>query len=98
MDVLISWSGQQSHAVGTAVYDWLKEVIPGIKPWISTEDIAPGTSWFRSLMAQLESTSLCIICMTPDNVRSPWLYFEAGAIAGKRAEPRVCSYLIGVPG
>jgi hypothetical protein len=98
MDVLIRWSGQQSHQVGSALHDWLKEVIPGINPWISTEDIAIGTSWFQSLMTQLDSTSLCVICMTPENVRSPWLYFEAGAIAGKRVDARVCSYLIGVSG
>jgi len=98
MDVLISWSGQQSHSVGAALYEWLKEVIPGITPWISSEDIAPGTTWFPSLMAHLDSTSLCVICMTPENVRSPWLYFEAGAIAGKREDARVCSYLIGVAG
>jgi hypothetical protein len=98
MDVLVSWSGQQSRQVGSALYEWLKEVIPGINPWISTVDIAIGTSWFESLMTQLDSTSLCVICMTPENVRSPWLYFEAGAIAGKRADARVCSYLIGVSG
>ena len=98
MDVLISWSGQQSHSVGIALYEWLKEVIPGIQPWISSEDIAPGTRWVTPLMGQLDSCNLCIICMTPENVRSPWLYFEAGAIAGRRNDPRVYSYLIGVPG
>ncbi len=35
---------------------------------------------------------------TPENVRSPWLYFEAGAIAGKSTDARVCSYLIGLDG
>jgi hypothetical protein len=98
MDVLISWSGKQSHQVGSALHDWLNDVIPGIKPWISTEDIAIGTSWFQSLMTKLDATRFCVICMTPENARSPWLYFEAGAIAGKSAEARVCSYLIGVAG
>ena len=73
MDVLVSWSGRLSHRVGQALHEWLTDVLPAAKPWISSEDIGPGTSWFQSLMGKLESTSLCVICMTPDNVRSPWL-------------------------
>lgn len=75
---------------------WLKEVLPGIKPWISTADITKGSAWFPVLLGRLEAARLCIICVTPENVRSPWLYFEAGAIAGKSGDTRVCAYLIGL--
>jgi len=98
MDVILSWSGVQSRKVAEALTDWLKDVLPGIKPWISTEDITKGTAWFLALLGRLEAARLCIICITPDNVRSPWLYFEAGAIAGKGTEARLCPYLIGVQG
>ncbi len=98
MDVILSWSGTQSRMVAKAFREWLGSVLPGIKPWISTEDIAVGTRWFPSLMTQLETTATCILCLTPRNVRSPWLYFEAGAIAGKRDGALVCSYLVGVSG
>jgi hypothetical protein len=96
MDVILSWSGIQSRKVAEVLNDWLKDVLPGIKPWISTEDISKGTAWFPALLGRLEVARLCIICITPENVRSPWLYFEAGAIAGKGTDTRVCSYLIGV--
>lgn len=98
MDVILSWSGTQSRIVAKAFREWLGSVLPGIKPWISTEDIAVGTRWFPSLMTQLETTAICILCLTPRNVRSPWLYFEAGAIAGKRDGALVCAYLVGVSG
>lgn len=39
---------------------------------------------------------MCIICVTEQNVRSPWLYFETGAIAGKGEGVRVCPYLLGI--
>ena len=39
---------------------------------------------------------MCIICVTKENVRSPWLYFETGAIAGKGDGVRVCPYLLGI--
>src|SRR6266436_9436642 len=98
MDVILSWSGSQSRKVAESLHNWLKDVLPGIKPWISTEDITKGTAWFSALLGRLEAARLCIICITPENVRSPWLYFEAGAIAGKSTDARLCSYLIGVDG
>jgi len=96
MDVILSWSGSQSRKIGEALNSWLKEMLPGIKPWISTEDISKGSAWFPALLGRLEAARLCIICVTPENIRSPWLFFEAGAIAGKNTDARVCSYLIGL--
>jgi hypothetical protein len=37
---------------------------------------------------------LAIICLTPENLGSPWLLFEAGAVA-KNDESRVWTYLFG---
>ena len=96
MSILLSWSGKQSNAVAAALREWLNGVIPGVNPWMSATDIAPGTRWFEEIMKQLEQSTFCIICLTPDNVRSPWLYFEAGAIAAKSSDARVCGFLAGV--
>jgi TIR domain len=100
LDVIVSWSGRTSHAAAEAIHEWLPDVLPGIKPWISSEDIAIGTPWFAKLMGQLEKTGICITCVTRDNVKAPWIFFEAGAIVGKRFgnEPKVLSYLVGVEG
>jgi hypothetical protein len=43
----------------------------------------------------LEQSDLAIICLTPENLASPWLLFEAGAIA-KHASSRVWTYLFGL--
>ena len=45
---------------------------------------------------QLERSRVVIICVTAENVASPWGHFEAGAIAGRQEHSRVCPYLIGV--
>ena len=95
MKVFISWSGRQSHAVANALREWLPIAIPGCQPWTSSTDISAGSRWFPTLMQELESTRFCIICLTPDNLRSPWLYFEAGAIATSK-DSRVCGFLTGI--
>jgi hypothetical protein len=96
MTILISWSGKQSHAVAKALHEWISVVVPGSDPWMSSLDISPGDGWFPELMEKLEQTEFCIICLTPDNLRSPWLYFEAGAIAAKRKQAKVFGLLTGV--
>ena len=82
--------------VAEALNSWLEDLLPGIQPWVSTEDIAKGSAWFPALLGRLEFARLCLICVTPESVRSPWFYFGAGAIAGKGARVRVCAYLVGV--
>lgn len=81
MQVFISWSGAISGSVGQALRDWLPQVIHAVEPYISSEDIAKGERWGADLANHLEATDLGIICVTPENVGSPWLNFEAGALS-----------------
>lgn len=96
MKVLLSWSKEQSKGVASALHEWLPTVAPGIDPWMSSKDIAKGHDWFRELQDVLEQTKICIICVTPENVRSPWIYYETGAIATNGPDVLICPYLFGV--
>jgi hypothetical protein len=95
-DVLISWSKKQSKEMASVFYEWLPKVVPGIKPWMSSKDIDKGKQWFSELQGFLGEATSCIICVTKENVRSPWIYYETGAIAVKKQDVLVCSYLIGI--
>ncbi len=95
MDVLISWSGRQSRRVAEELYVWLPKVLPKVKPWISTQDIDKGKRWFDELQKYLATAKACIVCLTPENVNSPWLYWETGAIALTQKNP-ICPLLIGI--
>ena len=44
------------------------------------------------LHAELEDTSYGIVFLTPENLKSPWLLFEAGALSGKK-DAKVCVFL-----
>ena len=96
LEVFVSWSRPGSHQTALAFVDWLPLVLPGVKPWLSSEDITKGTPWFASISEQLQKSAACLICITPENVGSPWLFYEAGAIAHAMPGALICPYLIGV--
>ena len=95
MDVLVSWSKEQSKEMATVFHGWLPKVVPGFRPWMSSKDIDKGKQWFGELQTFLGEATSCIICVTAENVRSPWIYYETGAIAAKK-QVLVCPYLIGI--
>ena len=90
MDVLISWSKKQSREMASVFHGWLPKVVPGLRPWMSNKDIDKGKQWFAELQDFLGEATSCVICVTSENVRSPWIYYETGAIAAKKQEVLVC--------
>jgi hypothetical protein len=40
-----------------------------------------ATRWLEALNNSLEPASGAIVCLTPENLREPWIHFESGAIA-----------------
>jgi TIR domain len=81
MKVFISWSGEKSHKVATVLRDLLPYIIQVIKPFMSSGDILKGERWGDVLAKELEDTKFGIICLTPSNIKAPWLSFEAGALS-----------------
>lgn len=94
--VILTWSGKTSRAIASFLHEWLPKAIPDLVPWISSEDIAKGDLWFPELMAQLGRSPACIICVTPENYRAPWVYYEAGVIAAKKERGKIYTVLFGV--
>jgi class 3 adenylate cyclase len=93
MNVFISWSGTKSREVAAALRQWIPAVLPTSEPWIASE-LPAGSDWSREITHRLQQARIGIICLTEDNKDSPWLLFEAGALA--RAG-RLHLYLIDLP-
>lgn len=93
MKVFISWSGGRSKKVAEALREWLPNVIQSLDPWMSSEDIEKGARWYVDIVSELESSYYGIICLTSDNIESPWIHFEAGALSKSMEKSRVCPYL-----
>lgn len=95
MKIFISWSGATSRQVAVALSNWLPKVIQGVHPFVSAKDIDKGTNWTYELTKELNDTNFGIICLAPDNLVSPWLNYEAGAIT-KSVDSRVAPVLFHV--
>ena len=99
MRIFFSWSGQPSEDVARFVKPWLMNNIfqeQEIEIFISKEDIELGSEWYSRVRDELVSCDLAVIFLTANNVNTPWLNFEAGAVAvGEQRRP-VITFLIDV--
>ncbi len=93
MKVFLSWSGERSRLIAEALRYWLPKVIQAIQPWMSANDIEKGTQWRAGLTNELEQAGIGIICLTPENIESSWIHFEAGALSKQQRSTRVCTFL-----
>lgn len=91
--LFVSWSKDTSHAVALALHEWLPYVVPSAEPWVSSEDIAKGTRGRDAIVKELAGTGQGVICLTRENVREPWINFEAGALSNHPETPRVRTVL-----
>lgn len=91
--VFISWSGEMSRGVASALHEWLPYFIQALKPFVSTGDITKGARWGDVVANELEDTNFGIICITPYNIKAPWLNFESGALAKSVARSSVVPLL-----
>lgn len=93
MKIFISWSGSRSHQIGKALYDWIPYLLPYTTPFISESDISAGDRWAINIANELEASNFGLICITPENIDSPWVMFEAGALSKSIMDARVIPIL-----
>lgn len=81
LHIFLSWSGDYSKALATLFYEWVPYVLQETTPFMSAQAIELGTGWNEEINLQLNQADLGIIFVTEENVNSPWLNFESGALA-----------------
>lgn len=94
MKLFISWSSQLSQEVASVLHKYLPCIIQGLEVFMSKHDLESGVRWSLRLAKELDDSNFGIICLTPDNLNSPWILFEAGALT-KYADGRACGLLFG---
>lgn len=96
MQVFLSWSGERSRLVSEETKTWLMCVIQSLKPWMSSDDIGKGTLWFDEISSTLSTSSIGLVFLTRENLSSPWILFESGALANGLSAKRVCTILVDI--
>jgi hypothetical protein len=96
MKVFISWSGQRSKQIANALREWLPMALQYIEPWVSDKDVSAGERWAQVIAGELEAANFGIICVTPENIHSEWILFEAGALSKSMQEGKVIPLLFGL--
>lgn len=71
-------------------------VLQYVEPWVSDKDIAAGERWAQSIASELEASNFGIICITPENMNSEWIFFEAGALSKSMLDGKVVPLLFGL--
>lgn len=96
MKVFLSWSSELSHKIAKEFRDWLPMVIQSTEPYVSSEDIDKGTRWSVDIATELQDSSFGILFVTKDNLKAPWLNFEAGALSKSFDSSRVTPFLFDI--
>lgn len=81
--IFISWSGDTSKEIAKNVKRILEEEIfkgTDLNCFFSDVDINSGDDWWEKIKTELKECSLGIVCITKENMKAPWIYFESGAI------------------
>jgi anti-anti-sigma regulatory factor len=96
MQLFLSWSGVESKRAADTLGPWLEKVCPGLQVWMSAHDIQAGTPWGTALHEQLKRADFGLLCLTPENLTSPWVLYEAGALAMSSKVGCVVPFLLDV--
>ena len=96
MNIFLSWSGNLSKEIARIFKGWIPGVIQAAKPYYTEDDIIKGTRWNSEISLELEKSSIGLIFLTAENLNAPWVMFEAGALAKKLDDSKVCPILFGI--
>lgn len=79
--VFISWSGDRSRQIAEVFREWIPSVLQMTDVYFTPNDIQKGTRWSTEIATELNGSQIGIFILTRENLNSPWMMFEAGAIS-----------------
>lgn len=93
--LFISWSKSQASIIAPLLRDFFEDVL-GFDEIFLSQKIDSGRRWSDEIARALESCDAGLILVTAENLKAPWLNFEAGAISKKVEDSNVIPILWGV--
>ncbi|MEG0327756.1 MAG: toll/interleukin-1 receptor domain-containing protein [Erysipelothrix sp.] len=96
MKVFLSWSKPHSKEIAAEFKTWIQTVIQSCDVFMSDTDIELGSVWNDKIKGELRDSDLGIIFVTEENMSSPWVNFEVGALSFAMEDTRVIPVLLDV--
>lgn len=84
--IFISWSGKNSKKIAIELKEILEKKIfssTDFECFVSTVDIASGDDWWNKIKKELKRCKQGILCVTKENIKAPWIFYEAGAMVAR---------------
>lgn len=84
--IFISWSGDNSKRIAIELKNTLEKGIfngTGLECFVSDVDIGSGDDWWYKIKKELKKCKLGIVCITKENLKAPWIFFESGAMIAR---------------
>ena len=88
MEIFISWSKDKSRLLALETKKFILNTLGNKIEVFFSPDMYKGTSVDNEIHTNLLKSDKCIVCITSDNFKNPWLMYEAGVVYGAHfAEP-----------
>lgn len=86
--IFISWSGNNGKNIALELKRVLETDVFSnqMNCFVSASDIVSGENWWKKIKSELTTSSMGIVCVTRENIKAPWIYFEAGALVGNNVK------------
>lgn len=81
LEIFLSWSGPKSERLAQIFKNYIEDFFANATVYMSSEDIHGGEKWRDNIEKNLNDRNFSFIFLTPDNLKSKWIYFEAGALS-----------------
>ncbi len=81
LNIFISFGGSRGNRLAQVLQKYLKALIGPKQIFVSSDSIYGGEFWAERIQGALNSHNCCLIILDSIGVRSPWVYYEAGAAA-----------------
>ena len=86
MKIFISWSKDKSRLLALETKKFILNTLGNKIEVFFSPDMYKGTSVDNEIHSNLLGSDKCIVCITSDNFKNPWLMYEAGVVYGAHFE------------
>ena len=94
MKIFISWSKNKSRLLAVETKNFILKVLENKIDIFFSPDMYKGTAVDNEIHNNLLESDRCIVCITSDNFKNPWLMYEAGVVYGAHFSKPVKSIVI----